>query len=396
MPRNVIFCALLIGVAMWAPIFCVPPMELIIKEHLLLTHTQTSLLLSTPLLMLVVTAIPAGLVSDRVGIKKTIGMGLIIMAAGAVLRSTATDFISLLAYTSIFGFGFGWIFPNLPKLVSIYFGKDKANIGMGIVSSGMPLGTALGLAITVPVILPITGTYQGVFLIWSIPTIIAVASWWILIRQPYTDPRNIEQTSTYITSFRSAFSNRHLLLVAILMFIQQFTSWGWNSWTPVMMMLKGASPSLAGFIASITIWAILPTFLLVPRLSHRIGLRKPFLWVPSIVLAIAFWVAKYITINTSWFLMALVGVAAGTRFTTLMSLPLELTHKSEAGMVSGMLLSIGFAGGVIGPLIGGRVLDTTQNLDLSLVVLMITSLAATFIALKVPETGPGRTTLIHR
>jgi CP family cyanate transporter-like MFS transporter len=342
--------------------------------------------------MLVVTAIPAGLVSDRVGIKKTIGMGLIIMAAGAVLRSTATDFVSLLAYTFIFGFGFGWTFPNLPKLVSTYVAKDKANVAMGIVNSGFPIGTALGLAITVPIILPIAETYQGVFLIWSIPTIIAAVSWWILIRQPTSKSSHIGQPSTSITSFRSAFSNKHLWLVAVLMFIHTFTFRNWSSWAPVMMMLKGASPSLAGLVASMTVWAILPTFLLAPRLSHRIGLRKPFLWVPSMVLAIAFWVAKYIAINTSWVIMPLIGVAAGTRFTTIMALPLELTHESEVGMASGMLLSIGYVGGVIGPLIGGRILDTTQNLDLSLLVLTIISSAATFIALKLPETGPGRRT----
>lgn len=392
MPRNVIFCAFLIGIAMWAPIFCVPPMEPIIKEHLLLTHTQTSLLLSAPVLMLVVTAIPAGLVSDRVGIKKTIGIGLVMMAAGAVLRSTASDFISLLAYTFIFGFGFGWTFPNLPKLVSVYFSKDKANVAMGIVNSGFPIGTALGLAITVPIILPIAETYQGVFLIWSIPTIVAAVSWWILIRQPNSKSSHIEKSRTSITSFRSAFSNKHLWLVAVLMSIHTFATWNWNGWAPVMMMLKGASPSLAGLIASITIWVILPTFLLMPRLSHRVGLRKPFLWVPSIVLAIAFWGAQYITINSSWFVMALVGIAFGTRFTTLMALPLELAHESEVGMASGMMLSIGYVGGVIGPLIGGRVLDTTQNLDTSLLVLMIISVAATFIALKIPETGPGRRT----
>ena len=392
MPRKVIFCALLIAIAMSAPIFCVPPMEPLIKEQLLLTHTQTSFLLSAPVLMLVATAIPAGLISDRVGIKKTIGLGLIIMAAGAVLRSTATDFTSLLAFTFIYGFGFGWTFPNLPKLVSIYVGKDKVNVAMGIVNSGLPLGTALGLAITVPIILPLAGTYQGVFQIWSIPTIIAAIIWWILFRQPDSKSNHIKKTSTSVVSFRSAFSNRYLLLVAALMFIQQFTMWNWNGWAPVMMMLKGASPGLAGLIASITVWVVVPTCLLVPRLSHRIGLRKPFLWAPSIVFAIAFWVAKDITINNSWLLMTLVGVAAGTRFTTLMAMPLELTHESGVGMASGMLLSIGFAGGVIGPLIGGRVLDTTQNFDLSLVVLMIVSLVAIFVALKIPETGPGRRT----
>ena len=392
MPRKVIFFALLIAIAMSAPIFCVPPIEPLIKEQLLLTHTQTSLLLSAPVLMLVATAIPAGLISDRVGIKKTIGLGLVAMAVGAALRGTATDFTSLLAYTFIYGFGYGWTFPNLPKLVSIYVGKDKVNVAMGIVNAGLPLGTALGLAITVPIILPLAGTYQGVFQIWSIPTIIAAISWWILFRQPESKSNHIGQPSTSIVSFLSAFSNRHLLLVAALMFIQQFTMWNWNGWAPVMMMLKGASPSLAGLIASMTLWVIVPTCLLVPRLSHRIGLRKPFLWVPSIVLAIAFWGAKYITVPTSWLLMTLIGVASGTRFTTLMAMPLELTHESGVGMASGMLLSVGFAGGVIGPLIGGRVLDTTQNFDLSLVVLMIVSLVAIFIALKIPETGPRRIT----
>jgi CP family cyanate transporter-like MFS transporter len=340
--------------------------------------------------MLIATAIPAGLISDRMGIRTTIGIGLIIMAAGAVLRGMAGDFNSLLAYTFVYGIGFGWTFPNLPKLVSIYVAKDKVNVAMGVVNSGFPIGTALGLAITVPIILPVAETYQGVFLIWSVPPIIAAVSWWLLVKEPNFISNRFEDIRTSITSFRNAFSNRNLWLVAVLMFLHQLFMWNWNGWSPVMLMLKGAPPSLAGLIASMTIWAVLPTFLLMPRLSHRIGLRKPFLWVPSIVLAIASWGARYIGVDTSWFLMVLVGIAAGTRFTTLMSMPLEITHHTEVGMASGMLLSIGFAGGVIGPLIGGRILDTTQNLDMSLLVLVITSLAATFIALKIPETGPAR------
>jgi cyanate permease len=75
-----------------------------------------------------------------------------------------------------------------------------------------------------------------------------------------------------------------------------------------------------------------------------------------------------------------------------MALPLELAHESEAGMASGMMLSIASVGSVIGPLIGGHILDTTQNFDMSLIVLTIISLAATFIAFKVPETGPRRRT----
>ena len=392
MPKPLIFCALLVGVAMWAPIFCVPPMEPLIREHLMLTHTQTSLLFSMPVLMLVVTAIPAGIVSDRIGIKKAAGIGLIVMAVGALLRGTASDFSSLLGFTFIYGFGFGWTFPNLPKLVSAYVGKEKAGVAMGIVNSGFPVGTALGLALTIPVVLPIAETYQGVFLLWSIPTLVAAGLWWILIKEPQTSfNRTVEPTSPVI-GLRSTLQNKHLWLVAALMFLHQFFMWNWTGWTPALMILKGASPALAGTITSITIWVVLPTFLFMPRLSHRIGLRKPFLLVSSITLAIASWVAQYVTVSTSWYLMAVVGIAAGTGFTTLLTLPIEMMHEKDVGIASGIVLSVGFSGAVIGPLVGGRILDTTQNLDLSLVSLVITSLIATFIVLKIPETGPGRTT----
>ena len=390
MPRTVIFCALLVGIAMWAPIFCVPPMEPFLKEQLLLTHTQTSLLLSVPVLMLVATAIPAGVISDRIGIKKAIGIGLIAMATGALLRGTASDFSSLLGFTFIYGFGFGWTFPNLPKVVSTYVGKEKAGVAMGVVNSGFPIGMGLGLALTIPVVLPIAETYQGVFLIWSIPPLIAAGFWWAMVKEPQASPIHIEESTTPVADLRVALLNKHLWLIAGLMSLHQFFMWSWTGWAPVMMVLKGASPDLAGIIASITIWVILPTFLLMPRLSHRVGLRKPFLWIPSIALAIVSWAARYATVSASWYLMAVAGVAAATRFTTLLTLPVEMMHQRQVGMASGMVLSVGFVGGVIGPLVGGRILDTTQTLDLSLMVLVGISVASALLASRIPETGPGR------
>jgi CP family cyanate transporter-like MFS transporter len=365
-------------------------MEPLLKEQLLLTHTQTSLLLSVPVLMLVATAIPAGIVSDRIGIKKATGIGLIAMATGALLRSTASDFLSLLGFTFIYGFGFGWTFPNLPKVVSTYVGKEKAGVAMGTVNSGFPIGTGLGLALTIPIVLPIAETYQGVFLIWSIPTLIAAGFWWAMVKEPQARSIHIEEPTTYVADFRVALLNRHLWLIAGLMFLHQFFMWNWTGWAPVMMVLKGAPPHLAGIIASITIWVILPTFLLMPRLSYKVGLRKPFLWIPSIALAIVSWAARYVTVSASWYLMAVVGIAAGTRFTTLLTLPVEMMHERQAGMASGMVLSVGFVGGVIGPLVGGRILDTTQTLDLSLMVLVGISVASAFLALRIPETGAGR------
>ncbi|MBA7663249.1 hypothetical protein ES703_71288 [subsurface metagenome] len=86
--------------------------------------------------------------------------------------------------------------------------------------------------------------------------------------------------------------------------------------------------------------------------------------------------------------MAVVGVAVCTRFPMILALPVEMMPKEEVGTASGLVFSMGYTGGVIGTLTGGRILDITGSLDLSLLVLSGASIAAAVIAFRLPETGP--------
>ena len=390
-PWPILGSAWLMAFAVFSPIFCVPPMEHILKEELLLTHTQTSLLYIAPVLMLAVLAIPGGIIADRIGVKKAAGIGAIIVAVGTILRGTATDSSTLLVFTFIYGLGFGLSVPNLPKLVSAWVPQEKAGMAMGILSSGLLVGTALALAITMPLIFPITNTFQGVFLIWSIPTIVAAILWWMLVREPERDSIHNAPASIEKTPLRQVLGNKNLWMVAFLFMLHNFYFYTWTGWVPTLMMQKGATPELAGLITSITVWVGILTVFLMPRLAYKLGLRKPFLWAPSIVLALVAWGAIYVTIPMSWLLMALVGVANMTRFSTLLALPIEMSPEEEVGTASGLTLSGGYTGGVIGALTGGRILDLTGSLDLSFLILTGVSIVATGIAFSLPETGikPG-------
>jgi cyanate permease len=94
-------------------------------------------------------------------------------------------------------------------------------------------------------------------------------------------------------------------------------------------------------------------------------------------------------LQVGWLLMILAGVSDGAKLTTTMTVVVETTPKEEVGLASGLVLSIGYIGGVIGPLVGGRVLDLTGNLDLSLIILVVVSAVAAGIVYWLPETGPG-------
>ena len=360
----------------------------ILKEELLLTYAQTGLLFTSPILMMVAIAIPGGFIADRIGIRKAAGIGAIIIVVGTVLRGTATSASSLLAFTYIYGVGLGFTYPSLPKLVSGWVSKEKAGVATGIFSSGLVSGAALALAITMPVVFPITNSFQGVFFIWSIPPIIATISWWILVREPHRNSIHVEPMSKDNIPFRQVLQNKNLWLVSSLFLLHNFFFYTWTGWAPELMMLKGATPELAGLITSVAVWVGIPALFLVPRFAYKLGLRKPFLWGPSIVLALAAWGVMHINLPMSWPLMALVGIANITRFVTILALPVETMSQEKVGTASGLVLSVGYTGAIIGPLIGGRILDITESLDLSFLVLVGVSIAAAGIALRLPETGP--------
>jgi CP family cyanate transporter-like MFS transporter len=373
--------------AMFAPMFCVPPMEHILKEELLLTHTETSLLFTAPTIMIVALAIPAGMIADRIGIRKAAGIGAIIMVVGTVLRATATSSTSILAFTFIYGVGFPWALPNLPELVSAWVPQGKAGTTMGIFTTGILTGVALALAITMPAVFPLTNTFQGVFLIWSIPTIVAAILWWRLVRNPPNSNTFDEPVKTGEFRFH-VLGNKNLWLLSIVFLLATLFFYAWSGWAPALMMSKGATPQLAGIITSITTWVGIPTVFFMPQLASRLGLRKPFLWLPSIILAFAAWGAINVNLAMSWPIMALVGVAANTMLPIILALPVEMIPKEEVGIASGLVLSIGYIGGIIGPLIGGLILDLTSSLDLSFTVLAGVSAAAAGLAFRLPETGP--------
>ena len=364
-------------------------MESILKEALSLSHGQVGLMFSAPALMVVAMSIPAGIVADKIGVRRAVGIGLVVMVAGAVTRGMVNSYAGLLSSMFIFGGGFAWTFTNLPKIVSTFAGRAKAVVTMGLVNSGMPVGTALGMALTIPVILPITRSYQGAFLVWSIPTVIVAILWWVIVREPQPNKRlgGFPKPAKTQASFRTVIRNKNVILISALMFLHQFFIWSWTGWAPTLLMLKGASPGLAGLIASMTIWVIIPTFLLMPGLSYKLGLRKPFLWIPSVVLAFIAWLATQASVLVSWFIMALAGVAAATRFTTLFTLPIEIMPGEDVGTASGVMLSLGYTGAVIGPLVGGGILDSSQSLDKMLLVLVFASVAAALVGLRIPETG---------
>ena len=261
---------------------------------------------------------------------------------------------------------------------------------------------AVALTIARPVIFPVTHTFEGVFLISSIPAIVAAVLWWVFIHDPPCESAGIQAVSLGLTSLRKVIARPDLWLVALLFLLHNIVLYTMLGWIPAFLVGIGAGATSAGLITSVSLWAGTLSIVFLTRLSTKLGRRKPFLWGSSILLIFACAGVLLVNVPASWALMFLVGVAAAIRFAMILALPVEIVSPEQAGSASGLVMSVGYLGALAGPVIGGAVLDATGSFHWIFISLAVVSALTAGIAFAVPETGRGgrykrrtRATIIH-
>ena len=375
---------------MFCPILCIPPIAFIIKQELRVSHAAVGFLFALPVTVLVVLALPGGSLADRLGTKRAVGIGAIVMTAGSLMRGFSDSYATLLVLTILYGLGFSTIYPNLPKLVGLWFPREKVGLATGVYTTGITTGAAISLAITLPLIFPLAGSIQTTFFFWSIPAVAATALWWILVEDPPLPSKPRGPGSGEDRDDRSSSSlwrNRNMWMIALMLFLNNLHFYTWSAWTPALMMMKGASPDLAALIASFRAWVALPMIFLMPWISYRVGVRKPFIWGSALLLAIASWSAIYLPVPLGWPLMATIAVCTGGTFPMILAFLLEMLPSQSVGKASGTVLSIGYIGGLLGPWLAGYIVDSTASLDLALLFLGGAAILWAWIGFSVPETG---------
>ncbi len=126
---------------------------------------------------------------------------------------------------------------------------------------------------------------------------------------------------------------------------------------------------------------------LAPLASYKIGLRKPFLWGSGLLAAFAALWAIYISVSWGWLLMVVVGILISGSFSMILALPAELSRRGSIGSASGMIMSIGYLGGLIAPWLAGYLFDLSGTLDWSFLGLFVIGLGWALAGALVPETG---------
>jgi cyanate permease len=102
--------------------------------------------------------------------------------------------------------------------------------------------------------------------------------------------------------------------------------------------------------------------------------------------------AIFLPLSFGWLVVVVAGISVGSQFAMLLALPPELIPKEAVGRASGMILSVGYLGGLFGPYVAGYILDSTGTLTVHLLIQSgLAAISATLVTKlreNRPRTGP--------
>jgi sugar phosphate permease len=238
--------------------------------------------------------LPAGLLSDSIGPRKTVSLFLFIAAMGSIIFGISKNIQIAFAGRILVGFGVSMVFIPTMKIFSQWFRKHEFAQMAGILNA---VGGAGVLAATwlLALMTDIFGWRLSFILIGGITFSISILSW-IIVRDRPQDKKwpsiseidgnmNGAQSSTagisLMEGVRKVVSEKHFWPLAVWFFFNCGIFFGFGGlWSgPYLMDVYGISRTEAGSVLSMIAWGMIIGSPLLGLLSDRLlkSRKKPFI-----------------------------------------------------------------------------------------------------------------------
>jgi cyanate permease len=257
-----------------------------IARDLGLNVVEVGLIWGAPALAGLFIVLVGGLLADRYGAKRVMGVACILAGLTGAMRGITGDFTSLVIVTFFFGFS-TWIIPSsVLKTTATWFLGRRLIIANGVVSTGMGLGYTVGAMISATIMSPLLGGWQNVMFLYGGISVIIGLLWLFAVREP-------EQLGSAVSgggvSLRQAVSHvfpiKAIWLIGLTLLGYIGCMQGVIGYLPLYLRESGwtvasADGTLAAFNGVSTLGAI-PLALL----ADRLGLRKVIL-LPVLIITV--------------------------------------------------------------------------------------------------------------
>lgn len=364
--------------------FSLPAYLSVVTAALGLTNTQAGVLAGAVPLTYVPVALFSGLVVDRVGARRALGVGLALVGIAHALRAGAVDFPAMLAFTLLLGVGGTGITFGLPKLASDLY-PERVGRSASVYLLGSYAGTATAFGIGRPDLGPALGGWRP-FFHWTGLAIVTYALAWLLLAHLLA--RDVPETEAEapVAALYAVVSSRPMRLLVVVGTAYLFVSHGLQGWLPTILESRGAPPALAGRVTTLLVAAQVVGVVAVPVLAS--GRRRlAVVGCGAAVAAGAAGLAAPTGVLAAVPFILLAGAGAGGLSPLVRAIPVDLPDvgPERTGTAVGLVFAVGEIGGFLGPTLLGALRDVTGDFAAGLLVLAAGGTAAALAGLTIAD-----------
>jgi len=369
-------------------VLSVAPLAPLFRDALGLTRAQVGLFLSSVYLGGVLMSLPAGWLTERLGVRATLSAGLALTGVMVGLAAWSRGFPAMLGFFFLAGFGFAVVNPTTGKAILERFPARERGLAMGVKQTGLTLG-GVTAALTLP----------GIGLAWGWRSALTVAAWASLLgaaaalaglrsRATAAPPPDVERPRLgEIARFLARPSFIVLLAAGLALSITQ---------SSVLAYLALFARETLGFtvIAAGGLLALVQAGGTAGRVGWGIvsdrffgGRRRPGLIINALLGASMslIW-ASVVALSAPMAAAAalLTGLGAFGWVGLYLALAAEVGGPRHAGLLTGLAVSCSWSGVLVGPPLFGLLLEATGSYRWPWLVLAVIGLSAGVALHRIP------------
>jgi CP family cyanate transporter-like MFS transporter len=350
----------LMAACMRGPITSVGPVLETIRADTGLSAVGAGVLSMLPLLAFAAVSPVAPGFSRWLGLERSLGAALGVLAAGLAIRSIPGT-PTLFAGTALLGVGIGLINVLLSALIKRDY-SDRAPALTGLYTTVMGALAMIGSGIAVPVADHAPGGWRTSLGLWVIFAVVALVAWLPRLR---TGSNPTTESSANGPLRRSSLAWQ----LTAFMGLQSLGFYVSVSWLPTILHAHGTSLASAGWHVALMQFTGLLASAASPLVIRRMPDQRP-LGAGAAVLGVLSFLGFVVAPNLSWLWSATVGLSQGVGITLALSFfALRARDARQAAALSGMGQSLGYLLAALGPLLFGVLHDATGGWGTPLVIL---------------------------
>lgn len=339
------------GIDLRLTLLAVPPVIPLIHHDLHLDEKSVGALVSLPVLLFAVAAVPGALLIARVGVRGALAVGLGCVAVFGAVRGFGPSTQVLFGATFLMGAGIAVTQPAFPSLVRDWFPRRIA-IATALYSNGILIGETIPTALTTPFgVLPLAhGDWRWALALWGIFVVITAVA--ITVAVPARGPKPAVPTPWW-PNWREGQTIR----IGLVMGMASAVYFGTNAYIPDFLDQTGRhqliSPTLAALNGAQLLTA--PAVILRERLlTGRVG------FIGSAALMAVGQVGMAVVPGSGVIVCALIlGFASALAFIVALTLPPKLAPPGDVHRMSAAVFTIQYSTAFVVPVIAGFMWDAS-------------------------------------